>query len=174
MTDNKTDLFLTLLTPVQTRIYAFILSLCPNRVESEDILQETILTMWNKFDTYVSGTDFLAWAVTIAKYNVLTHRNKTKRSCSHFDEKTLELLQLQTPQFLQTIDERLDVLDECVKKLPETSKTLVRLRYDKGLPTQTIAERFDLSTRAVYKKLSHIHNVLMNCIRLTLRTERLG
>lgn len=172
--NNKTDIFLMLLTPVQTRIYAFILSLCPNRVESEDILQETILTMWNKFDTYTPGTDFLAWAVTIAKFNVLTYRHKTRRSCSQFDEKTLELLQNSSPQFFDKMDERLDVLDECVKKLPQTSKTMVQLKYDKGLAAQTIAERFNLSTRAVYKRLSQIHNVLMNCVRLTLKTERLG
>ena len=169
--DNRTDRFLRLLTPVQTRIYAYILSLWPNRVESEDILQETIATMWSKFDDYQSGTDFLAWGITIAKYSVMTYRNKARHTHSRFDEHTIDLLHSKTPQFFKKMDDQLDALYECMKKLPERHRVFVQLRYDKGLPAQKIADRFDISVRAVYKTLSGIHNALLGCVRQTLKAE---
>jgi RNA polymerase sigma-70 factor (ECF subfamily) len=170
---EKPDRFLRLLTPVQIRIYAYVLSLWPNRVESEDILQETIMVMWSKFDDYRSGTDFLAWAITIAHYSVMTYRHKSKNVRSRFSEETVELLQNKSPRFLDKLDDRLSALQECMKRLPEKKLIFVRLRYDQGLSAQKIAGRFDISVRAVYKVLAHIHNVLLRCVRQALREEEI-
>jgi RNA polymerase sigma-70 factor (ECF subfamily) len=52
--------FLGLLVPNQRRIQAFILTLVPNVADAEDIYQETLSEMWNKFDSFEVGTDFVA------------------------------------------------------------------------------------------------------------------
>jgi len=63
--------FLALLVPNQMRIQAFILTLVPNVADAEDIYQETVYVMWDKISTFEIGTDFVAWAVTIAKFKIL-------------------------------------------------------------------------------------------------------
>lgn len=165
---DKTDRFLMLMAPLQGRIYAYILSLWPNRAEAEDILQETIMVMWSKFDAYESGTDFLAWAITIAKYSVMTFRNKSRHSSCRFDNDLIAMLEGKSDRFLSKLDDRMVALQECVKKLPNKNLVFIQLRYDQGLTAQTIAGRFDISTRAVYKVLARIHDVLLRCVRQRL------
>ena len=72
--------FVKLLTACQSRIYAYILSRAPRSADADDILQETAGTMWKKFNEFKTGTDFLAWGLTIARYNVLNYRKNTKKT----------------------------------------------------------------------------------------------
>jgi len=72
--DQQDGVFMGLLVSNQRCIWAFILSLIPSKVDAEDVLQETLLEMWRKFDTFEIGTDFVAWGVTVAKYKVFEFR----------------------------------------------------------------------------------------------------
>ena len=47
---DKNRLFLRLFLQNQRRLYAYILTLLPNRADADDVLQETSLVMWDKFD----------------------------------------------------------------------------------------------------------------------------
>lgn len=46
--------------------------------QADDILQETMSVLWNKFDQYVIGTDFLSWALKVAHFQVLCHIKSRK------------------------------------------------------------------------------------------------
>ena len=83
------EAFMRLFLQSERRILGFILSLVPNLSDAEDLLQETCSIMWNKFEQFENGTDFVAWGISIARYRVLTFRRKvgTRRVC--FNEKLL-------------------------------------------------------------------------------------
>ena len=49
--------FMALLVPNQRRIHAYILYLVPNSSDAEDILQETLAEIWNKFDDFKEGSN---------------------------------------------------------------------------------------------------------------------
>src|SRR5262245_55170066 len=49
----------------------FILGLMPDRNRAEDVFQELFLTVTRKADDFESGTNFLAWARSIARLKVL-------------------------------------------------------------------------------------------------------
>jgi RNA polymerase sigma-70 factor (ECF subfamily) len=166
--DRDTERFLYLLTPAQGRIYAYILSHWPNRVDAEDIMQETVATIWKKFNTYESDRSFLAWAITIAKFTILSFRKKHSSNPIQFDDETLTLLQEKSGEFLDRIDDRLHILKECVGKLPEREFALLKQRYGQELPIQHIATNLHVSVRAIYKSLSHVHNILIRCVRRSL------
>ena len=168
---GDTEHFLQLLAPNQGRIFAYILSFCPNRTDAEDVLQETIATMWRSFDRYISGTDFQAWAVTIAKYTILNFRKKQKRTRFQFNDDVIKSLEGKSDQFIGKLDDRISALKICVKKLPEKDVKLMKMRYDQELSVSTIAGRFDISARMVYKWLSRTHDILLRCIRRTLAED---
>ncbi len=71
--NRNTDNFLSLLLPNQKQILAYIMTYVPNRSDADDILQNTLSILWKKFDRYEPGSDFLAYAVTIAKYEILSY-----------------------------------------------------------------------------------------------------
>jgi len=85
--EGKVGEFVTLLTAQQARIYAYILSLVPNFNDADDLLQDTTKLMWEKFDDFVLGTDFLAWGKKIAYYQIMDYyRNKRKYDTFCYDE----------------------------------------------------------------------------------------
>lgn len=169
--NSDTERFLRLLTPIQGRIYAYILSNWPNRSDADDIMQETTTVLWKKFSSYEPGTDFLAWAVTIAKYTVMSYRQKQKKHPVQFNDEAMRILQDKSDTFFNKFDGRLSALQQCVKKLPQADSKFLELRYEQEMSAQRIANRFDISTRAVYKTLSRIHDALMRCVRHSLAKD---
>src|SRR5580698_266775 len=51
----------------QLGLRAFILSLEPNFTDAEDLLQEVFLVITRKANDFREGTNFFAWACTIAR-----------------------------------------------------------------------------------------------------------
>ncbi len=169
--NKDTERFLRLLTPIQGRIYAYILSHWPNRSDADDIMQETTAVIWKKFDSYEPGTDFLAWAVTVAKYTVMKYRKNRNNHPIQLNDEAIKALQAESDTFFKKYDGRLSALKECVKKLPQRDSTFLELRYEQEMSAQRIANRFDISARAVYKTLSRVHDVLMRCVRYSMAED---
>jgi RNA polymerase sigma-70 factor (ECF subfamily) len=167
----ETKRFMSLLVPHQKKIYAFIRYLVPRRTDADDILQETLTEMWNKFDEYREGTNFVSWGLTIARYKIMSFTNKKRPFSLQFSDKTLGLIQDEAQSTCphKTIMERIEILKECMTKLSDKEKKLLRLRYEQDLTFEHIARQFRLSIPAIYKALSRIHASLAKCVRLTLR-----
>ncbi len=63
-------------TKAQPVVAAYISSLVPDFHDAEDILHQVAVTLVQKFDQYDRQRPFVAWAIGIAKYEVLKHRRK--------------------------------------------------------------------------------------------------
>jgi RNA polymerase sigma-70 factor (ECF subfamily) len=159
--------FIKLLTANQSHIYAYILSRVLRSADADDLLQETTSTMWNKFDQFKSGTDFLSWGFTIARYNILNYRKKNKKQPMILDEDVLsriESLQVDNSKSSQ----RIDALKSCMKLLPGNSSNLIQMRYSDGIDVKNIALRLNRSVPWVYKVLTKVQLILMRCINRRL------
>jgi DNA-directed RNA polymerase specialized sigma24 family protein len=66
--------FVRELTVSQGRIRAFIVSLMPGSPDVGDVLQETNLSLWKSRERFQPNTNFIAWAFTIARLEVLHQR----------------------------------------------------------------------------------------------------
>lgn len=68
---------------------AFAISLCRNRTEADDLVQETMIRAWNNLSSFQEGTNFKAWLFTILRnhfYNglrKLKHQNDYVKSVDH-------------------------------------------------------------------------------------------
>ncbi len=161
--DDKAREFMKLLVANQRKIHAFILSMVPHKSDSEDIMQDTLTEMWDKFDQYEQGTNFVGWGITIAKFKVLNFRRKIKKT--RFSDKFIELLQAESQSRLESMDARIDALQECTKKLSSKELKLLRLRYEDDLTFRKIASIFGYSHQAVCRAMSLIHARLVQCVR---------
>src|SRR3954447_17914627 len=82
--------FLRLFLQHQRRLYAYVLTLLPNRADADDVLQEASLVMWDKFDDERPPEDFVAWGCRIAYFKVLDLRKKRQRSRVLFSQEMIE------------------------------------------------------------------------------------
>jgi RNA polymerase sigma-70 factor, ECF subfamily len=171
---ERRERFLQLFLANERRIYAFILALVPSWSDADDLLQETSAVMWRKWDEFAPGTDFVAWALRIARYEVLSYRRRQVRDRTLFSDRTDELLADHAEAMGRAADARRDALEACLAKLSGRDRELIRLRYQPGATTQEAAERAGRSLKAVYKALNRIHEQLLMCIRKRLTVEGLS
>ncbi len=64
---------------------AFAVSLTRNMTEADDLVQDTILKAWSKFDRFTPGTDLRAWLFTILRNTFFSARRKTRREVADPD-----------------------------------------------------------------------------------------
>lgn len=169
----ESKLFLSLLLPVQKRLYAYILYHVPNKNDSEDILQETIATMLSKFDTYQEGTNFLWWAITIAKYKILSLRQANKRIRLIFDQEDMDRIQDEAMNKSGVLDEEAKLLKTCLKKLSDKQSKFINFRYGCGMTYRQIAKQFNISMQSTYRSIARIQAALLKCIKMALQSEGL-
>ena len=111
---------------------SFILSQVHNWADTGEILQQTSLILWRKFDQYEPGTSFRSWAFKIARFEVLNFVKKQRRSKLVFSDATLELLAVEDPREEDALEEQRDALAECLKKLKPEKRRLLRDCYESG------------------------------------------
>jgi RNA polymerase sigma-70 factor (ECF subfamily) len=163
--------FLQLLVANERRIHAYIASLVPIWADADDLFQETSVVLWRKARQFEPGTDFVAWALSIARYQVLDYRKKQGRARALFSDQTIEGLADQAESLVLHTDDRRDALEACLARLNERDRELIQLRYQPGATTPGVADRTGRSLKAVYKALNRIHYQLLQCINRTLAAK---
>jgi len=162
---NRQPHFVSLLTANYYQIHSFILTMVPNKTDAEDILQNTFMYMWEHFGDFNPETRFLSWAFTIAKFQVLTYRKTMKRSKIHLSETALDLIAVESVKLSTQMDEMYEALQKCLEKLPEKEVDFLKKRFMHGGSIRKIANDIGASLNVVYKRLSRIKGMLLNCIR---------
>lgn len=160
--------FLPLWTQHQRRIFAYIYTLIPHRSDAEDLLQETSLTLWEKFDQFEPGTDFVAWGCQVAYWKVRNARRKYARSPIIHDDELLSSLSDKAIASQANLDQRHDALADCLKKISDRDRELVMSRYEADRTVKDVAQRSGRSVEAAYKALSRIRRALLDCVTLRL------
>ncbi|HRX57070.1 MAG TPA: sigma-70 family RNA polymerase sigma factor, partial [Verrucomicrobiales bacterium] len=138
-----------LLEAHQPRLYGYILSLTGQPATAKDVLQETNLVLWRKAETYQPGTNFTAWAIRVAHFQVLSQRQRQRRDQSRlvFDDALMELMAgeseeeaLAQDNRTQALKVRAEALQDCLLKLPPRQRDLVRRRYLDGQSVAVLSE----------------------------------
>ncbi|MBI9019004.1 MAG: sigma-70 family RNA polymerase sigma factor [Phycisphaerae bacterium] len=161
--------YLTLLTENHRRIYSYIFNLVGNFDDTDDIMQETTLVMWRKHYQFEQGTDFLAWATTVAHYQVLSYRQKRKRDKDFiFSEKTLHNLQVVSRAASGNVEDRLNALEICLKKLDDNDRNLIQMRYRQEISVKEIAYSMKRTVQSIYIKIGRIQGSLLRCVQRSL------
>jgi RNA polymerase sigma-70 factor (ECF subfamily) len=169
----KGKLFLRLFLQNERRLYAYVLTLLPNRADADDVFQDASLVMWDKFDSAQPPQDFAAWGCRIAFYKVLEFRKRCHRSRLLFNPELLERLAdtaLEQAGTLQ-LEERRRALAGCIDKLGPADRDLLARRFAPGATTASVAEEVGRSLDAVYKALAKIRHALFACVNRALARE---
>ena len=162
-----------LITQHQASIRAYIISLMPGIQGVSDVLQETNLILWEKRTSFEVGTNFAAWACTIALYEVKNHTQKIQRKqpilC--LDEKLAEELaeycQLSPPE----TENRIVALEHCLTKLNKRELQLIKQRYISDTTLKSYAESLGRPVGSLRVTLHRIRQGLRRCISYQLESS---
>jgi RNA polymerase sigma-70 factor (ECF subfamily) len=172
---GKGKTFLRLFLESERRLFAYILTLLPNRSDADDVLQEASLVMWDKFEVDNPPTDFVAWGCRIAYFKVLDFYKKNRRSRICFSQTMLERVAetaIEQSATLQ-LDARREALAACIEKLSSKDREVLVRRFAQGATTESTAAELGRSVHAIYKALAKIREMLFGCVTKTLAREGL-
>lgn len=171
---NNTENLILLLTQHQEQLFRYIFSLVPCEADARDVLQETSVALFRKFDQYDATRPFLPWAYRFAYLQVQKHREKSARSPLLFSEDVIDLIANERAHIEPQLDERLRVLDACLGKLTPQDKELVTSRYALRQSAEEMMRRFDMSRRTLFRNLEMLRQRLHECVTRQLETEGLA
>lgn len=128
--------YVKLMTEHQANLRAFIVSLMPGSPDVADVLQETNAALWQKRGKYKEGTNFIAWAFQIARYEVYRQRDRTKRHDRLlFSLKVVQAL-AEENESMMSEDKLYVALDDCLAKLSEKQRELLGLATPQVSPSK--------------------------------------
>ncbi len=167
--DTHGEMFLRTLAEHERWLAAYVYSLVARAADADDILQECKVTLWKRFSTFTPGTNFRAWARTIALHQVLNYRrSEQRRPWSVLDREFIEAVAAEIDRRSDLLERTSDSLHHCLRKLPEAHRAIVVWRYYDECEIDEIAAKTGRTIEAVYRLLSRIRVALNECIHRQL------
>ena len=162
---GKTESFERLATLFQKKIYALSFNLTRNAMDSEDVTQEVLLTLFKKIHTFQGKSAFSSWVYRItlnATYMKLRSRKKDQSisieellpsfNGSGFQQEKIQDWSENTESLLFDNETR-ETIQKAVDLLPDKEKIVFLLRDVEGLSTEKVSEILELTVPAVKSRL---------------------
>ena len=171
--DQDTEI-VTLLTEHQSGLRLYIASLLPGESSVPDVTQQANATIWKKRDEFELGTNFKAWAFSIARYEVLNFRKKQARDARRlmFSDELEEIIAAEMEHQVEDFGLRQGALQQCLGKLKPKDRELIRHRYFDGTPLKEYAAAIGRSPGGLKVTLHRLRNALRICIERQLPVEK--
>jgi RNA polymerase sigma-70 factor (ECF subfamily) len=157
--------FIELYSGNYPRLQYYVMTLLPGANDVADVLQETSLVLWRRFDTFERGTNFFAWACKIARLQAMKHRERQGRSAKLFQLHVMEMLADEAGDEKNCQTPPLPVLRTCLEKLSEQERSLILRRYTPGVSVKVLATEIGRSANSLSHTLGRIRRSLLECIK---------
>lgn len=172
MTPSQAEEFAILWASAQSTLASFVRTLVPDIHQAEEVLQRVAVALVRKFDEFDKNRSFAAWAVGVAKYEVLYFRRERATDKHLFDDEIVDRVALSYQRFVEDADPFREALEGCLKKLKGRARRVIEMRYEQGLASAAIAEKLRLTTGAVRMLLCRVRQTLRTCIDRRLQAVK--
>jgi|ERR1700722_12401096 len=159
------EFFEQLAMPLFDSLYNFAHWLTGNRVDAEDLVQETYAKALKGFKSFQDGTNLRAWMFRILRNTFLTSRTGlTARNTLSFEEESEEAevrsAQVVTPESVLLRNENQQMVLDALAAVPVHYREIILLCEVEELSYREIAEVLSLPIGTVMSRLSRARNSL--------------
>ena len=163
--------FLSLFLRSEREIFRYVAALVPNVADAEDIVQQTALALWEKFDSYDPAQPFTPWACRFALNKTRQWLERRHRWQLLLERGLAEELAQRREELRPELEARLKHLEGCLKKLPEEQRSLVEGYYYRRDGIEKLAKSAGRTVAATYKTLQRVRQALQSCIENAAKPE---
>ncbi|MDX1952211.1 MAG: sigma-70 family RNA polymerase sigma factor [Verrucomicrobiota bacterium] len=156
--------FLSLFLRSEREIFRYVAALVPNVTDAEDIVQQTAIALWEKFDAYDPAQPFTPWACRFALNKARQWIERRQRWQALLAGGLAEELAQRREELRPEMEVRLKHLEGCIGKLPEGQRSIVEAYYYQRAGIEKIAESSGRTVEATYKALQRVRNSLLICM----------
>ncbi len=172
---DQEKLFTELLEKIERQLFGYIFALVRNLGDAQDVYQQTCLVLWERFNDFAGKSEFGTWACAIARNKIFDLRKRRQREIARFStefEEHIAALQINMPE--QVIEDRRAALHECLGKLPEYQRDLVRDCYGTERTVSQVALQLGRQPQSVHNTLRRLRVKLLECIDRTIARDNQG
>src|SRR4051794_488193 len=163
--------FLSLFLRSEREIFRYVAALVPNVSDAEDIVQQTALALWEKFDAYDPAQPFTPWACRFALNKARQWIERRQRWQSLLEHGVAEELAQRRQELQPEFERQLKHLEACLEKLPAPQRSLIKSYYYERTNIDALAEQSGRSVAATYKMLQRVRQALQHCVESSAPSE---
>lgn len=136
--------------PLKNELFRLALRITLNRFEAEDIVQDTLIKVWNRRSDWNDIDSIEAFSLTICRNLSLDRiKKKENNNDSLEDVKGAEPLASSNPQDRMIQADRVGLIKQIVGSLPEKQRSCMQLRDFEGKSYKEIATILDITEEQV-------------------------
>ncbi len=139
--------FRTTVLPLSDKLFRLAFRITMNRAEAEDVVQDTLLKVWEHREEWEQINNLEAFAIATCRNRALDVMKRAGRNTEKLDE--MAHFSSQTPQEQLEANEQISLVNRLMDDLPEVQRTIMLLRDIEGKTYQEIAQTLDISETQV-------------------------
>ena len=142
--------FKTHILPLKNQLYRLALRITLDSAEAEDIVQETMIKVWNRRDTWAEIENIEAFCFTVCRNLALDSIKRHENQHESLDNSPVERPDNTNNPSDQTIQrDQLNLVRQIVDNLPEKQRSCIQLRDFEGKTYKDIAQILDITEEQV-------------------------
>lgn len=136
--------------PMKNELFRLALRITLDRAEAEDVVQDTLIKVWDKRDSWTTIDNIEAFAMTVCRNLALDRtRSRANNNVSLDIEGTQEPMTQTTPYDRMVQQDNLRMVGQIVDSLPEKQRSCIQLRDFEGKAYKEIAAVLDITEEQV-------------------------
>ena len=147
----KTISFQSDILPLKNELYRMALRITMNAADAEDVVQETMMKVWNRRDQWDQIESIEAFCLTICRNlsldKVRRMDNQTQSLDAAYDPKDQGVASNPEEQAIQS--DRVRLVRQMINQLPEKQRSCMQLRDMEGKSYKDIATILDITEEQV-------------------------
>jgi RNA polymerase sigma-70 factor (ECF subfamily) len=163
--------FMRLFLEAERELLRYVMVLVPNVSDARDVVQETAVALWQAMEKYDRTKPFVPWACRFALNEARMHLRTESRRRRLIDEDVAALLDERRLEMASSLDMRREHLRDCLSRLPDEQRQLVRGYYFDEESIDALAGHLGRGAESIYKSLQRIRQALHQCIERKLQQE---
>lgn len=163
----KESTFVKLLMEHRAMLHSFVYAVVRNPHVTEDILQEVSVVLWSKFSEFQEGTNFGAWARSVAYREILVARRSEARAHRHFDDACAQAILAAYDRRSREVDTtgHRTALRQCLDSIGGDLRKVIHCRYSLQMSSREIARKFARTAQAIDALIYRGKKLLSECVR---------
>jgi RNA polymerase sigma-70 factor, ECF subfamily len=153
-------------------VAAYIRSFTHDFHDAQDILQDVSMAVVRKYAEYDQNKPFVAWAIGIARNELLAYRRRKSVYRQFFDDECFEKIGEAFAAAEEDLDPVLEALEKCMRQASGKGRWLLRLRYIEDLRYEDIAKTLHVSVGSIKVGMHRLRAALRNCVERRMNAAR--
>ena len=135
--------------PLKDKLFRLALRITFDRAEAEDVVQDTMIRVWNKREEWTQFRSIEAYCLTVAKNLAIDRSQKKEAQNVELTPEMEEESEISGPYDQLVNNERMSIIHRLINELPEKQRLIMQLRDIEGESYKEIAKILNLTEEQV-------------------------